>query len=122
MKTLRASGPRLSRYVVPGFLALGLLFTSAGWYRAATAGSDVPFDSCRLENHTLILEYSYGVNYGVSPTFDMVQGEAVVALHIEVDDGPAPAVALHGEARFQVSGDPSVVRYPDGEELACSPS
>jgi len=70
----------------------------------------------------LVLTYSYGVNYAVSPSFDMVQGEVVVALQVEVNDGPAPAIALHGEARLQVAGDPSVVRYPTGERLSCSSS
>lgn len=121
MRTLRLSGTRPARSVVLGLLVVGLLVTSVGWYRSATAGSDERFDSCRFEDGTLILTYSYGANNLVSPSVDMTDGEVVVSLEVDVSDDPAPAILLHGKARFQVfGGDPSVVRYPDGKELACA--
>lgn len=109
-----------TRSVVLGLLVVALLVTSIGWYRSATAGSDRRFDACRFDDGTLILTYSYGANYLVSPSVDMREGEVVVGLEIDVSDEPAPAIQLHGEVRFQVFGDPSVVRYSDGKELACS--
>ena len=106
---------RAIRYIVVGVLTVGLLVTSVGWYRVASAGSDQHFDSCRFDGQTLVLSYSYGANQRVSPT-------VVVALHVEVGKGSTPAIGLSGEARFAIFGEPTSVRYPDGEKLNCSSS
>ena len=113
---------RAIRYIVLGVLTVGLLVTSVGWYRVASAGSDQHFDSCRFDGQTLVLSYSYGANQRVSPTVDTRGGDVVVALHVEVGKGSTPAIGLSGEARFAIFGEPTSVRYPDGEKLNCSSS
>ena len=78
---------RAIRYIVVGVLTVGLLVTSVGWYRVASAGSDQHFDSCRFDGPALVLSYSYGANQRVSPTVDSRGGDVVVALHVEVGKG-----------------------------------
>jgi hypothetical protein len=112
---------RAIRYIIVGVLAVGLLVTSVGWYRVASAGSDQQFDSCSFDGQTLVLAYFYGANQRVSPTLDTRGGDVVVSLHVEAGTGPTPSIALPGEARFAIFGDPTTVRYPDGKKLDCSP-
>ena len=111
---------RAIRYIIAGALAVGLLVTSVGWYRVASAGSDQHFDSCRFDGQNLVLSYLYGANQRVSPTVDTRGGDVVVALHVEAGTGSTPDIGLTGEARFAIFGEPTTVRYPDGETLDCS--
>ena len=56
----------------------------------------------------------------VSPSIDSRGGGPVeVALTVESGAGSARALALHGVARFMVSGGPTEVRYEDGPEVKC---
>jgi hypothetical protein len=112
---------RVVRYILPGLLALGLLVTSVGWYRSASAGDYQRFDSCSFDGTTLVLSYSYGANQMISPSVDTRGPDVVVALESEVGEGPTPAIALHGEARFVMFGAQTTIRYPDGQALNCSP-
>jgi hypothetical protein len=113
---------RAIRYIIVGVLTVGLLVTSVGWYRLASAGSDQHFDACRFDGQTLVLSYSYGANERLSPSVDTRGGDVVVALHIEAGAGSTPDIGLTGEARFAIFGEPTTVRYPDGEKLDCSQS
>jgi len=111
---------RAVRYVVLGALVAGLLVTSIGWYRAADAGTERAFDSCRFDGDTLVLTYLYGVDEVVSPTLDATGDDIVVALRVRRVSGSAPAVGLTGEARFAIYGGRRTVRYPGGEALSCT--
>ena len=112
---------RAIRYIIVGVLTVGLLVTSVGWYRVASAGSDQQFDSCSFDGQTLVLSYFYGANERVSPSVDTRGGDVVVALHVEAGTGSTPDIGLTGEARFAIFGEPTTVRYPDGEKLDCPP-
>ena len=112
---------RAIRYIIVGVLTAGLLATSVGWYRVASAGSDQHFDSCRFDGQKLVLSYSYEANERVSPTVDTRGGDVVVALHVEAGTGSTTDIGLTGEAGFAIFGEPTTVRYPDGEKLDCSP-
>ncbi len=46
--------------------------------------------------------------------------DVVVALHVDAGKGPTPSIALPGEARFAIFGEPATVRYPDGKKLDCA--
>ena len=109
------------RYILVGVLAVGLLVTSVGWYRVASAGSEQRFDSCRFDGQTLVLSYLYGANERVSPSVDTRGRDVVVTFHVEAGTGSTPDIGLTGEARFAIFGEPTTVRYPDGEKLDCSP-
>ncbi len=74
---------RVVRYVVLGVLLAGLVITSVGWYRAADAGTERTFDSCRFDGDTLVLSYMYGVNEIVSPSLDTTGADIVVALRVK---------------------------------------
>ena len=111
---------RAVRFILVGLLAVGLLVTSVGWYRAASAGSDQRFESCSFDGTTLVLTYLYGANERVSPTVDARGKDLVVALHVDAGEGATPSIGLSGEARFSIFGDPTSVRYPDGEKVDCS--
>ena len=50
---------RLVRYGVLAVLAVGLLFTSVGWYLAAHPGG-TRFESCHWQGDQLVLGYTYG--------------------------------------------------------------
>ena len=113
---------RAIRYIVFGVLTVGLLVTIVGWYRVASASSAQHFDSCRFDGQKLVLSYSYGANERVSPTVDTRGRDVVVALHVEAGTGSTPDIGLVGEARFAIFGEPTTVRYPDGEKLDCSPT
>jgi hypothetical protein len=113
---------RGSRYILPGLLIVGLLVTSVGWYRSASAGGYQHFDDCRFDGDTLVLSYTYGANQMVSPRVDTRGRDVIVALESERGEGPTPMIALHGEARFAMFGAQTMVRYPDGQRLGCSPS
>lgn len=112
---------RAIRYIIVGVLAAGLLVTSVGWYRVASAGSDEHFDSCRFDGQTLVLSYSYGANERVSPSVDTRGGDVVASFHVEAGTGSTDDIGLTGEARFAIFGEPTTVRYPDGEKLDWSP-
>jgi hypothetical protein len=112
---------RAIRYVLPGLLAIGLLITSVGWYRSASAGGYQHFDACSFDGTTLVLSYSYGANQLVSPRVDMRSRDVVVALDSERGEGLTPMIGLSGEARFSVYAGQQTVRYPDGQRLECSP-
>ena len=112
---------RAIRFIIVGALTVGLLVTSVGWYRVASTGSEQHFDSCSFGGQTLVLSYFYGANERVSPTVDTRGNDVVVALHVDAGKGPTPSIALPGEARFAIFGEPTIVRYPDGKKLDCAP-
>ena len=113
---------------MPVILAIALVITSIGWYLAASDGdddgdgdgTDRAFDTCSLTDGELVLTFTYGANEDISPSLALDDDVLVVRLEIEADDGPAPAIALHGEARFQIFGGQTVVRDQDGKLLDCS--
>ena len=45
---------------------VGLAVTSAGWYRSNDPGNLSGFDSCRIEDGTAVLTYTYGANEKVT--------------------------------------------------------
>ena len=110
----------VARYVLLGALVCGLLATTAGWYLTAHEGSEEAFESCRIEEGYLVLGFAYGANYAVRPSMDIRGRDVVVALNVERGDGPAPAILLHGEARFMLLGGSDTIRYADGKVLDCS--
>jgi hypothetical protein len=112
---------RVVRHLLPALLMVGVLVTSVGWYRSAHSSSVQHFDSCTFDGTTLVLTYSYGANEMVSPRFDPRGREVIVALDTKAGDGPVPAIALSGQARFRLFGPRQTVRYPDGERLNCPP-
>jgi hypothetical protein len=112
---------RVVRSIIVGVLTVGLLVTAVGWYRAASAGSEHHFDSCSFDGQTLILSYFYGANQRVSPAVDTRGNDVMVALHVDAGRGPTESIALPGEARFAIFGEPTTVRYPDGKTLDCAP-
>ena len=111
---------RVVRYLVLGVLLAGLVVTSVGWYRAADAGGERTFESCRFDSDTPVLSYTYGVNEIVSPSLDTTGADIVVALRVKRGDGSAVMIGLTGEARFAIYGEDRTVRYPGGEVLTCT--
>ncbi len=107
------------RYVLLGALILGLSVTGAGWYLSASSGSERRFESCRVDEGSLALAFEYGANEAVRPSMDTRGRDVVVGLNVESGEGDTPAILLHGEARFQLFGDPDTIRYSDGRELSC---
>jgi len=66
------------------------------------------------------LRYTYGVGDKVTASF-VSRESVVVTLHIERAPGPAPAIALFGELRFQSNGgSDKLFEYEDGTVLHCT--
>jgi len=99
-------------------LGIALAATSIGWYLSAHPGG-VQFESCHWEGDALVLGYTYGSGDTVSTMVRPEDDHVVAQLRVDEPDGPRPAIALTGEARYPVSGGPLPVRYPDGNELNC---
>ena len=67
-----------------------------------------------------MLGHLHGINQRVSPSTDpRGDGPVEVALTIESVTGSSPALALHGVARFMISGGPTEVRQKDGPQVGC---
>ena len=116
--TRKTGGMRILQYVVIALLGVGLVVTSVGWYLSAHPGGE-RFESCHWEGSTLVLGYSYGSGDTVSTMVRPEDDHVVAQLRVEEPDGPRPAVALTGEARYPVSGGPLPVQYANGAELNC---
>jgi hypothetical protein len=112
---------RVLHHLLSALLLVVVLVTSVGWYRSAHTSTVQHFDACSSDGTTLVLTYSYGASQMVRPRFDARGRDVIVALDTKVGDGPAPAIALSGEARFTMFGAQKALRYPDGERLSCPP-
>jgi hypothetical protein len=77
--------------------------------------------SCRLHDGVLVLRYSYGASERVAPYVD-ARGSGLV-VGVDVTGPPegtvVPSIALLGQARFAVLGDPAWIRTADGADLPC---
>lgn len=77
--------------------------------------------SCRLHDGVLVLRYSYGASERVAPYVD-ARGPGLV-VGVDVTGPPegtvVPSIALLGQARFAVFGDPAWIRTADGTDLPC---
>jgi hypothetical protein len=109
---------RILQYVVIALLGVGLVVTSVGWYLSAHPGGE-RFESCHWDSDGLVLGYAYGVGDTVSTMVHPAGDHVVAQLRIHRADGPQPAIALMGEARYQISVGPLPVEYPNGAELNC---
>jgi len=109
---------RIARSVLLGALTVGLLVTSIGWYLSAHPGGE-RFESCHWEGTQVVLGYTYGPGDTVSTMVHPYSDHVVAQLRVDRADGPQPAIALAGEARYPISGGPMSVQYPNGAELNC---
>jgi hypothetical protein len=89
---------------------------------AAHAQGHRHFDTCRLRSDgILILGYEYGAGDKVTASVEPTDSAVVVSLHVEVASGVHPAIALHGELRFDAFGGlrSRPVKDLDGTVLPC---
>jgi hypothetical protein len=117
-RTRLTGGMRILQYVVGAVLVVALAVTSIGWYLSAHPGG-TRFESCHWEGSDLVLGFTYGTGDTVRTQVNP-QGEDVVAqLRVDEGGGNHTTQLLTGESRFQISGGPHPVRYPNGAELNC---
>lgn len=103
-------------------LALSTMISATGWYMAAHPRGNHHFDSCSVDvDGTLVLRYTYGAGDKVTTSVAPIDQDIVASLHLETAPGPHPAIALHGETRFDTFGvlRNRQVKDADGTILAC---
>jgi hypothetical protein len=107
-----------------GLLVLSTATSAVGWYDATRPrGGHQHFDACHeLPDGTLVLDYTFGAGDKVTASVEPTASAFVASLHLEqVAGGPVPAIALHGQLRFDsfggLRGRP--VKYDDGTTLPC---
>jgi hypothetical protein len=103
------------------FALIGTLLLS-GWVWLRVSDEETArFEACRWDGDTLVLQWTAGVNQRVSASLDSREGGALTAaLNRQVEGGTNVAIALPGEARFQIYGGETQVRYEDGTSLDCA--
>ena len=111
----KAQAIGLISVIIIGFAALALYATSRD-------SASQHFDFCRFSaDGRVSLGYTYGVGDQVTTSFGSREGAIVVSLDIDRADGPQPAIALHGESRFQASGGVDIpMKHEDGTAIECS--
>ena len=117
---------RISRLAKPLALVgliLSTMTSATGWYMTAHPRGNHHFDSCSVDpDGTLILRYTYGVGDKVTTSVAPNDQAIVVSLNLDTASGAHPAIALHGEARFDTFGGlhGRRVKDADGTILACA--
>lgn len=115
--------PRLAKSLAVTGLALSSMISATGWYMAAHPRGNHHFDSCSVDvNGTLVLHYTYGAGDTVTTSVAPNDRAIVVSLHLDTAPGPHPAIALHGETRFDTFGGlrNRQVKDADGTILPCA--
>ena len=112
--------------ILPALLAIALVVTAIGWWRAESDAFGVNngrFEACRLEESTLVLEWTSGAGQVVSPRVDARSaGRVVVSLELRQEPGDYPAIGLPGTPRLAVYGGPMEVTDPNGDVVVCPQS
>lgn len=117
---------RMSRLAKPLALIgliLSTMTSATGWYMTAHPRGNHHFDSCGVDaDDTLSLRYTYGAGDKVTTSVAPNAQAIVVSLHLDTASGVHPAIALHGETRFDTFGGlrGRQVKDTDGTILACS--
>ena len=97
-------------------------FATLAWYATSRDSTSQHFDFCRFTaDGQVSLGYTYGIGDQVTTSFGSREGVILVSLDIDRADGPRPAIALHGESRFQASGGMDMpMEHEDGTAIECS--
>jgi hypothetical protein len=114
---------RLAKPLAVTGLTLSTLISATGWYMTAHPRGNHHFDSCSVDaDGTLVLRYTYGAGDKVTTSIAPNDQAIVVSLNLDTAPGAHPAIALHGETRFDTFGGlrDRQVKDADGTILACS--
>jgi hypothetical protein len=117
-RTTRLVVMRILSYVVGAVLVVALVVTSVGWYLSAHPGGS-RFASCEWHGNELVLGYTYGTGDTVTTKVEPTSDDVVAQFRVDEAGGTSTAVALNGQARYNIAGGPRPVHYPNGAELNC---